>query len=251
MRTLSRVLCGAALLTAFALPGFSSPIWDYSWVSANLFNPQIPTGYDYSTPQFTVDNAVFQAQFTVTGDQTVVVRSLGYGGGQNLAGLIIPAGGFAPAVQIFDSNGIGISSPLQGLIPPPCAPNSPSGPQNVCQDVYATFFLTAGTYTVALTQYGNVAVNDDLNQGFSFPISTGDPGTDAANASYAGGYIDYSNPENPVGHGGFQDAFGNPLNGSFALDIAISPEPGTMLLIGSGLILVGLGARKRRSSGRA
>ena len=247
MRTLSRLVCIAAVLTVLAMPGISSPIWDYSWVSSGLFSPIAVNTNDtqyQSTPAFTQDNSVFQATFYVPTYTQVTIRTMGYGGGINVPGLIVPGGGFAPTVQVFDSNGISaIGSPLVGPGGSSCAPNSPSGDFSQCLDIFYQTFLEAGTYTVTLTQWGNQAVSDHLSDGFSQPLSTGDLAQDAINATYTS--VDSSGNS-----GYFYDPFGTQRNGEFALDIWISPEPGTTVLTGAGLILAALGLKKRRISMR-
>ena len=247
MRTISRFLSAAAVLTVLALPGFSSPVYDYSWISQTLF-PGYATGSTV-VPNFVSDNDVFLAHFTVTGNELVTIRTLGYGGGTNLAGVNVPAGGFATVLSVFDSTGLAVASPFvsPGITDAAgCAPNSLVGsdPFTYCGDVYTQIFLTQGTYTVALAQISNQANTDHLVGGFAYSPNI---------TSYSGDgvYADSGFGADPAYSNGFTDQYsGNQTTSAYALDISIAPEPGTIILTGAGLLLAGIGARKRRLNAR-
>jgi len=184
---------------------------------------------------FLTDDQVQLFDFTLTSPETVSFQTFGYGGGTNAEGVLIPPDGFESLLTWFGTDGSYINnSDTCG------AGNSYKG---ACLDAYGQVALTAGTYTLALTQSGNNAncqagFPGDLGCGFSeqgqgnyTPTTTGDPGCTA-----------------------FCGTFGTQENGNWAVDIlnvssasapgSTTPEPVTMLLAGCGLALIGLAKRR-------
>ena len=112
-------------------------------------------------------NDTLLVAFTVTAPITVTVQTYGYGGtasapgGKNVAGMVVPAGGFDPYVSLFQGTGNGatfLASNDDGSCPPGTA--SPA-----CSDSTLTMMLTAGTYTMALSAFDNFSFAENLGAG--------------------------------------------------------------------------------------
>jgi hypothetical protein len=168
-------------------------------------------------------NGIFEQSFTynpVTQGGTIIIQTLGYGGsangsilgptGRNLAGNVIPLGGFDPMVTLFAGaagaggaqlafNDDGVCGPGRGTIDP--------GTSQCYDSTIVISGLAAGTYTIALSAFNNT------------------PGA-------------FENT--PFSQGG---AFGNRTQ-NFAIDVAAVPEPMTFGLMGVGLLGVGLLRRR-------
>ena len=190
---------------------------------------------------FLTDDQVQLFDFTLTSPETVTFQTWGYGGGTNAAGAIIQPDGFESLLTWFTgSNGAYINDSSSNSC------GSANSYQGACLDAYGQVPLAAGSYVLALTQSGNSAncpdgFAGDLACGFSqqgngdyTPGTTGDPGC----TSFCG-------------------TFGTQEDGNWAVDIlnvgsasavSATPEPGTILLAGCGLALIGLA--KRRMAGK-
>lgn len=166
------------------------------------------------------DDTVRFFNFSLLAPASVTLRTLSYGGGTNAVGDGIAPGGFDPIITLFGDAG--------NLI----AQNDDDGddgifggarPDPVTGGVFDSFltfpnltFLTplpAGNYTVAVTQFNNFAIGLNLADGFR--------GADTV---------------------GFIDDTGAKRTSFFALDIlnvdsaSAVPEPGSIMLFGSGLV---------------
>jgi hypothetical protein len=178
------------------------------------------------TGTFSTDDQVQLFDLTLTSTTLVTFETWSYGGGTNSAGTVIPAGGFDPLLTLFYGDGDQLEPFTSGSCPVP---------QNLyleaCNDVYAQESLGAGSYILALTQYGNDS-EGDLSDGFS---ETGNPTFTA-------------DPPCPQ----FCDLLsGDQLSGNWAVDIltvtsaSAVPEPVSMALTWCGLAILGVMARKR------
>jgi hypothetical protein len=183
---------------------------------------------------FLTDDQVELFDFTLTAPETVTFQTWGYGGGTNAAHTIVQPDGFESLLTWFGSDGSYINNSST------CGAGNTY--QGACLDAFGQIPLTAGTYTLALTQSGNFAncaagFPGDLGCGFSeaglgnyTPGTTGDPGCTA-----------------------FCGTFGTQEDGHWAVDIlnvnsasipGSTPEPATVLLGGCGLALIGLAKRR-------
>jgi hypothetical protein len=181
---------------------------------------------------FVHDNDVQFFHFGLLADSTVSLETWSFGGGVNAQGDTILAGGFLPALQVYDAvTGLAMSGPIfpgTATCPPH---NADPNRLNSCQDAFGSLSLVTGDYIVALTQWENLPLGN-LADGFF--------------------YVDIV--PDPAFNGGFT-FFGLPGTSAWALDIlsvdsasAVTaiPEPGSAVLACAGVLIAGIGARRRR-----
>jgi hypothetical protein len=188
----------------------------------------------------------FQTTATLVTPGTLTLQTLGFGGGTSLTGPVIPAGGFDPLVAVFAGTGSGATfvegtsdiltnyydSALMGCPP---AGTVMIGGMPTCGDVLMALSLSAGTYTILLSDAAYIP-----NAVFSGSGTLGD------------GFFDLTPPG-----GGFQTCLQDNSacisdTANWALDVTISdssptPEPAAwgMACLGLGLVVV---ARLRSGS---
>ena len=200
---------------------------------------------------FNFDTDVQLFTFTLAADTpNVLLRTWSYAGGTNGSGVLIPAGGFQPVIDIFDSAG----NLLNPGIAIPCGGATAMDPvTGECGDAYYPTTLSfpggdwaAGTYTVALTEDANAAVGPTLADGFfgSAVLGVTPPGNWTCESGSPG--FQGSPAPVPVGNA-FCDEFdpGVERTGDWALDIlnvtsasepgVLTPEPAGVLLMTFGL----------------
>lgn len=165
-------------------------------------------------------NDVILYTFDVTAQSSVSFQTWSYGGGTNAAGQTISAGGFLIQELALYSGGSELTEFTQGT-------NTGCGPAatdayGYCGDIAGTKTLGPGVYTLALLAFGNYPNSLSLSDGFS-------------------------------GTGTFA-TYGDTLTQNYAFDItdatpniAPIPEPATLVLLGSGLLVASLKLRKRAS----
>ena len=118
------------------------------------------------TGTFSTDDQLQIFMFTLSGSSTVVMQTFSYAGGTNQAGTVIPEGGFAPFLSLFDSSGNLIDEDAAG----PSAPLDP-----VTGNAFDSFLsdsLGPGTYELILSQAGNEPNDNFLADGYT---ETGNP----------------------------------------------------------------------------
>ena len=106
--------------------------------------------------------------FAVSATSTVTIQSYGYGGssgapgGTNLAGVVIPAGGFDPYVSVFRGTGPSATF-LDSNDDGTCPPATLDG--GLCGDSRLSLSLSAGTYTVIVANFDNMSLAENLGNG--------------------------------------------------------------------------------------
>jgi len=201
---------------------------------------------------------VFTETFTPTA-ASVTIQTFGFGGGTNAAGQLIPSGGFDSLVALFSGPATsatvltdGIGNPIASadnltLFSPGCPPAGTVllDATPTCGDNTLVAAVTPGdTYTLLLTDANFVplAVNPQVPGAFDL--------TDTTSSNYGGTNGAY----NDLSGGVFQTCGLSTCltdTGNFAVDItagsAVStPEPGTLVLLATGLLSLA-GFRRRRS----
>ena len=193
---------------------------------------------------------VFQTTFTLTSAGSVTIQTWGFGGGTNAAGTQIQSGGFDPLIALFsgptstivtDAFGDPLADADNLSNPPwsyvgncPAAGTVNIGGSSDCGDVFLQASLAAGTYTLLLTDanYLPFALFDDgdLSEGFvdftAGVFRTCDPNSQACispKASYAVDILTSESAPPPPP--------------------AVTPDPSTFLLFGTGLAALA-GARR-------
>ena len=189
--------------------------------------------------------ATFSFNGTFSGDADVQLFSFTVGAGANvtLSTTSYAAGGFDPYISLYDSTGALIFQIDDG------SPNSDPGNGNA-YDSFVTFppgdgslsILTAGTYTLALTQSPNLPFGSVLSDGFFF---------DPSETNFTAIYL--------CQNGQFCDQNGNDRGNGWALVIdgvdsaaqaglAQTPLPAALPLFATGLGVLGFTAYRRRKA---
>jgi hypothetical protein len=178
---------------------------------------------------FILDNDLQEFLFTIANPGTVTMQTWSFAGGTNANGTIIPAGGFAPVLALFDSTGTIVGNFDQGGVAPAgCGPRNIDPVSGFCLDAFLSDSLGAGDYILVLSQQDNVPLSQMLSDGYQHD---GDP-------NFANGFND----------------FGFPRTSAWAVDIVSVdrasevtgvPEPCSALALFTGLAwLAGLGLKR-------
>lgn len=208
---------------------------------AGLLVPSLLKADSFSfTGSLAAGNQVQLFDFTVGATSNVILETWSYAGGTNAAGTVIARGGFDPILAVFNSTGAIVGQ-------------NDDGGSHVAADITGAHFdtwlnlttLAAGNYSVAVMQYDNFANGPNFSNGF----------VEAGNPNFATTFNGGSCGTNP-----FVDVAGAGANScrdsQWAFDIlgvesasvggtpVGTPEPGTLVFLGSGLL--GLAAARRR-----
>lgn len=183
------------------------------------------------TGNFTQDNEIQLFQVTMAADGVLTIQTFGYAGGLNQAGNNISAGGFAPALSVFDSTGTLIAADNLGGSVPNCFGRGIDPTTGFCFDaiVYDSsnlpLNLVAGLYTVVLTQQGNTAVGN-LSDGFLYDAANlNDPTFTGTNSGFPGQtFVD------PFGSHLRTSAWAVDFVSDTLADVGQVPEPGALSL---------------------
>ncbi len=113
-------------------------------------------------------NDVATYKFSVSAASKVTIQSYGYGGsagaagGTNLAGSVIPPGGFDPYISVFagaNPSATFLASNDDGA----CIPASVNG--SLCPDSALSVALSPGAYTVVVEVFDNMSLAENLGSG--------------------------------------------------------------------------------------
>jgi hypothetical protein len=192
-----------------------------------LFSLAAAPGFaDLFQGTFTMDNNVATFTITASTDETVTIETYSYAGG-TVGSTVIPAGGFAPTAFLFDNMG-----DVQTVDNGNCSQVGTDPTTGNCDDLYFQDLLGPGTYTLALAVYDNTPVGVYPADGF---VDDSNPGFTCAGTS--GNFCDLT------------AALRQSRTGDYAISIttvAAVPEPGSTLLLFTGVALAAL--LRRRSS---
>jgi hypothetical protein len=172
------------------------------------------------TGNFLLDNDLQKFIFTIASPGTVTMQTWSFAGGTNINGSLVPAGGFAPVLALFDSTGTIVGNFDEGGTPPSaCGPRNIDAASGLCLDAFLSDSLVAGTYTLILSQQDNIPLSAFLSDGYQHD---GDP-------NFAGGFNDF----------GFQRTSRwevDIVHVDSAHEVTGAPEPGSALGMLTGLI---------------
>jgi uncharacterized protein (TIGR03437 family) len=180
---------------------------------------------DFSyTGVFSKDDEQRRFNFTLSKPGSVTIRTLGYAGGVNKAGTVVPRGGFDPTLSLFDSAGALVAINRDGG----CAKVAQDLVTSFCWDAYLEAQLPAGAWQLVLTQSENLPNGPNLADQFVYDGS--------------GNFT--ANPEG-VASAGFWDFFPDRRTGAWAVDIegvdpsATPDNPKSIGLVSSASFLAG------------
>ena len=180
------------------------------------------------TGTFTTDDQVAQFTFSVPTSQSYTFYTTSYSGGANLNGTTSAAGGFVPVLSLFGSTGNILGS---------AGASGNCSVAGMCNDDASLIqTLSAGNYTLALTEFPNVAIGN-LSDGFLF---AGSPNATGDICGVSGGTFLQSDVAPCVQR-----------NGNYALNVSSAspvPEPATWIFVLPGALALGFLGRNQLAS---
>ena len=216
------------------------------FLSSCLATSIFAAGFSFSGT-FTNDNDLAYFKVNMGSFGVLTIQTYGYAGGANQAGSLIPDGGFAPAISVFDDTGALIAFDNLGGTLPNCNGRGIDPTTGFCFDaiVYdnGTLAIGPGIFTVVLSQQGNISFGD-LSLGFTYDANNGnDPSFTGTNTGNPG--QKFLDPFAPVTRtSAWSVDFVSDSLRSVVIDEV--PEPGTIGLTLLGAL--GFAALRRRHS---
>lgn len=192
---------------------------------------------------FTQDDQVALFDVVVNPSSFVDIRSYGYAGGTTSTGILIPQGGFDPVLTLFSSSGDFIAENDEG------AGALADLTTGQAWDPRLQGNLTAGTYVIALTQYGNFSIGS-LSDGFLYsgqPNFTADPDFSPAGPCPGGNFRDTSGTDGRCRNGNWAIEFVNVASVT-QRDVSVVPEPASLALLSFSLLAFGVRLRQKSSN---
>jgi len=182
------------------------------------------------TGSLSSDDQIQLYAWTLPSSSQVILSTDSYGGGMS-NGVTTPAGGFVPVLSVFNSMGnLVVSDGGDGICQGSMISDSGTG---MCDDAFIETSLTAGSYTVALSEFFNVPVGPNISDGF---LMQGQGNFTGATCGTAGAF--YETDVAPCVQ----------RTGNFEVTLSTAvPEPAALCLAGLPLLLFGV-ARKRKPS---
>lgn len=179
------------------------------------------------TGNFSADDDVVLVALNLEATGTYRFESFSYAGGTLSDGSVLEAGGFDVVLSLFDAGGALLAGNDDGATRTDPATNA-------AFDAVIELALTAGDYTLAITQFDNFAIGPLLGDGFDRDGQGNfTPGiTDGACS--AASFCDVSG-----------DAPFNARTSFYAVDVTLVPLPPALLALAPAL--AGLGMFKRRA----
>lgn len=179
---------------------------------------------------FLDDDEIFSISFTLPAPDNIAATSLGFAGGIDANGVAVPAGGFATVLSLFDTTGQLVQLAVGSANSCAAAPVDPAG--GFRWDACFTAAVGAGSYTLVLSQDGNVPYGPSLSDGFSM---TGQH--DFTGLNYLGTSARFINAD------------GSQRDGHWAMTVSASavPEPAPWVIFPTGLALLGVLVRRHRA----
>ncbi len=222
MRRFAGVLCPAGLALFFALTARSADL------------PPQSVGISFSGT-LSQDTDAREFFFTLTDPvSNVVLKTMSYAGGINVAGAMIPEGGFDPSLALFDSSGSLLATNQDGG----CANVAADSVTGNCWDAWLPVTLPAGTYRAVITQSTNTANGPSLADSFSRFCSAADQALPASDPLSCTQTFTFD-PQPETIAPGFWDQTPAKRTPAFALDVTGAPSAAA-LAVSAGLAPVGV-----------
>jgi hypothetical protein len=187
-------------------------------ISAAAVSALTASSFSFIGTFATGDNAQY---LTFSASGLTTIRTLSYGGGTNISGSLIAAGGFDPLLNIFDDTGAQLGSFDDSAAGGGCSAGITSG-SNGCLDSYFSNILEPGTYTLVLTQFDNVFSGLTLADGFFWQ--------EACSAVFCD---DFNHTAPRTGNWSLDI-----IGANSAAETTAAPEPGSVGLLAIGIIVL-------------